>query len=382
VRPYTLEEIIQPYQKYPKTIQDAILLAHTHPAFLALTKATRKVLYALLTRACQHDGRQPIKARIDRLALEAAVSDKTVQRAITLFREIGWLEHAERRSEYGLFCSRVYQFSPALCALVKLPLRRQEAETLPQETKMSDGAVYVDLTFKEDQHQISLKNRQGQPVDLPDALQRASDEFAIRPTGVAKLRGLARAAGHDLAHIVTVARQYLQRAGATGHRAYRYLERMAAQPAQLVDYAARALQVARLTAVQQQVSAANTIAQRCRNKRFVGPAGLVVRVFDTTAEVVQDGVYRTVPYADLHQIHALVEAGMLREAEPGVANAAPPARPMSVSGATAGNPAPGAEPRPASHRARLRAIVDLAKRGAVTAGARRVGPVPGTACPG
>jgi hypothetical protein len=69
VRPHTLEEIIQPHKKYPKTIQNAILLAHTQPTFLALTKCTRKVLYALLTRACQHDGGRPIKARIDRLAV-------------------------------------------------------------------------------------------------------------------------------------------------------------------------------------------------------------------------------------------------------------------------------------------------------------------------
>ncbi|MDB5772826.1 MAG: hypothetical protein JWM42_3200 [Burkholderia sp.] len=381
MRPYTLEEVIQPYKKYPRTIQNAILLAHTHPAFLTLTKCTRKVLYALLTRACQHDGCRPIKARIDRLALEADVSDKTVQRAIAIFRKIGWVEQANRRSEFGLFCSRQYQFSPALCALVRLPVAQQVGEIGPQETEMSDGAIYIDLTFKEDQRQISIKELKGKPVDLPDALQQASDEFLIRPTGIAKLRGIARSAGHELEHIVTVARQYMHRVSASGNRAYRYLESMAVKPAQLVNYQARASQVERLTVLETQAAHAKTLEGRCQNKRFVGPAGLVVRVFETGAELVQDGIYRTVPYADLPRIYALVEEGTLREADPGMqpaanalfnANSKPQPLCVPRSLQPASNPNHGIasasccgtkEKSPVElHLARLRALVGLTKK--------------------
>jgi hypothetical protein len=378
VRPVTLEEVIQPYTKYPKIIQNAILLAHTHPAFLALTRSTRKVLYALLTRASQQDGTQPIKARVDRLAAEAGVSDKTVQRALSFFREIQWMEQVDRRSEFGLFTHRLYRFTPALCDLVRLPVQRREGER-PAETKMSDGAVYVDLTFKEDQRQISIRKHKGKPVELPPALEDAGTEFSIQPTGIAKLRGIARSAGHELEHIIAVAREYLQRAGATGNRAYRYLERMAGKPSQCIDYAARALQARRAAASQAQAVDARTLADRCRNKRFIGPAGLMVRVFENTAEAVQDGVYTSIPYADLHRVHALVQAGTLREAEPGLPagpglfpKVIPPTR---VGGAkplqaapSCGVPGTGlSEPEKptsgrASHLACMRAIVGLRKR--------------------
>ncbi|MDB5795019.1 MAG: hypothetical protein JWR25_1398 [Noviherbaspirillum sp.] len=378
MRPYTLEDIIQPYKKYPKVIQNAILLAHTHPAFLALTRSTRKVLYALLTRASQHDGTLPIKARVDRLAAEAGVSEKTVQRAIASFREIGWLSQAEHRSEFGLFSSRQYCFSPALCELVRLPLTRSTDASLPQETKMSAGAIYVDLTFKEDQRKISVQQFKGKPVDLPDTLRNASQQFAIRATGIAKLRGIARAAGHELEHIIAVARSYLEKAGATGNRAYRYLESMALRPA---DYAGRVLQNERLAAARTKANEEQSEAERCRNKRFTGPAGLVVRVFDNAAEMSRDGVYSTIPYADLPRVYAMVKAGILKEAEPGrplpfPAGHIAAARHDSgkqVKYASANRPAGGLLPqstrssdRPANshlaHLARLRSIVGLGKR--------------------
>lgn len=315
MRAYTLDDVLGPYRGYPKAIQQAILLAHTHPAFLVLTRGTRKVLCALLTRASKDNGMRGMKARVDRLAEEASVSTKTVQRALGALRELGWLAlpDDEGRSEYGVFCSRSYHFTASLCELVRLPCTGQTSAEVTQETKMSDGAVYVDLTFKEDQRKISIEKSKGKPVDLPKELQDAAKEFCIKDTGIALLRGLAHREGHRLESIVAVARAYLRKSGATGHRAFRYLQAMASRPVQLVDYASRAAQAVRLageSAVRESVQA---MEARCRYKQFLGPGGVRVRVFDGTAEVFSNNRYKTVAGKDMEQIFARIRTGWLRE---------------------------------------------------------------------
>lgn len=287
----------------------------------------RKVLCAMLTRACKTDGAVPIKARIDRLAEEANVSTKTVQRAVQAFRELGWLAlHDESgRSPYGVFCARLYHFTYAFCDLVRLPNAATAAKNASsknhpsemqmeaEETKLSDGAVYVDLTFKKDQQEISLKKNKGNPVDLPPELQDAAAEFNIRETGIAALRGIAHEAGHSLQTILTVARAYLLKAGVIGHRAYRYLETMASRPSSEVDYAARAQQTERISAEMAKRKEQLSMRARCRYKRFMGPGGVSVRFFDGLAEVIINGAVRTVTGPDLDQIFAKIESGWLKE---------------------------------------------------------------------
>lgn len=315
MRAYTLEDILGPYRGYPKTIQQAILLAHTHPSFLVLTRSMRKVLCALLTRASKQDGMRALKARVDRLADEAGVSTKTVQRSLATFREFGWLALPDDtgRSEYGVFCSRAYHFTAALCRLVQLPSVEDGQQDIAQETKMSDGAVYVDLTFKEDQRRISLEKSKGKPVDLPEELREASKEFSIRETGMAMLRGIAHQAGHRLECVVAVARDFLRKAGATGHRAFRYLQVMASQPKARVDYAQRARQVAAQVEQAVEKEQGSPLDASYRYKKFVGPGGVQVRVFDGVAEVCIDGNYSTLAGKDLLKVFDRIRSGWLRE---------------------------------------------------------------------
>ena len=217
----SVNDIVEPYQHYPIAIQKAILLVETNPRFLGLTKGMKAVLKTLLTRASQDNGTQPIKARLDRVAVQANVSDKTVQRAMAALRDAGWVHQAsEGRSEWGVFTYRLYRFTKELCDLVSLPTDSKKH----RESEMSGGAVYVDLTFKEGHREILAQKRNQNPnptpVNLPDELMPIV-ALGVKDTGVAKLRGAAYAKGHNLADIFVVASKRLSELKATGGRVYR-----------------------------------------------------------------------------------------------------------------------------------------------------------------
>jgi hypothetical protein len=309
VRAYTLEEVVQPYQHYPKIIQQAILRAHTHPTFLVLTKSMRKVLCALLTRASQKNGLQAIRARNDRLAEEADVSEKTVQRAVATFRQLGWLKPLDsKRSEYGLFTTRQYSFTEALCALVELPFARAKTEdSCTQETEMSAGAVYVDLSYKKDLREISVKNRKDNPIHLPKDLVEIV-EMGVKETGVCKLRGLAHQAGYRLEDIFKLAKARLQTIGATGQRVYRYLLSMIEKQS---DYAGRAAQLERQGGQAKNLAVVKTDADEYRGKRFM-KAGKRVDIFadgDGAIAVLADGSFVTLTKSDMPRLYAEIKAG-------------------------------------------------------------------------
>ncbi|MEC4723720.1 hypothetical protein RY831_31855 [Noviherbaspirillum sp. CPCC 100848] len=309
MRAYTLEDIVQPYQHYPKIIQHAILRAHTHPTFLVLTKSMRKVLCALLTRTSQKNGLQPIKARTDRVAEEADVSEKTVQRAVATFRQLGWLRPLDsKRSEYGLFTTRQYAFTEELCSLVELPHEGSISETnCTQGTEMSTGAIYVDLSYKKDLRKISLKNRESNPITLPQAL-RDIVGMGVKETGVCKLRGLAHQAGYRLEDIFKIAQTRLKAIGATGHRVYRYLLSMIEKRS---DYAERAAQLDRQGEQTQLHQSCKTDADAYRGRRFM-KAGKRVDVFadgDGAIAVLADGSFVTLAKSDMPRLYAEIKAG-------------------------------------------------------------------------
>ena len=299
-------DILKPYQQYPRTIQRAILLVETNPRFLGLTRAMKAVFKALLTRASQHDGTTSINARVDRLALQANVSEKTVQRTLATVRHAGWLEQvSEGRSEWGNFTYRSYRFTIAVCQMLQLPIKGKKV----QETKLSDGAIYVDLSFKRDHAEISKEKRQGKAIDLPAVLQEIA-ALGIKETGVAKLRGMAHNAGHRLEDIWKTGKARIVAIGAIGGRLYRYLQAMIAK---VSDYAARAQQVERCAA-----KAATTVPKLANrafyaHKRFVGKAGTNVRIFDGMAEVVRDGEWiGNIAGLDMEQVYRDIEAGILK----------------------------------------------------------------------
>ncbi|WP_151637868.1 helix-turn-helix domain-containing protein [Noviherbaspirillum aerium] len=309
MRAYTLEDIVQPYQRYPKIIQQAILRAHTHPTFLILTKSMRKVLCALLTRASQKNGSHPIKARIDRVAEEAGVSEKTVQRAVAAFRQLGWMKQLDsKRSEYGLFTTRQYCFTNELCELVELPHEESKpTEMHKQETEMSAGPIYIDLSYKKDLREISIKNRETNPIQLPQELKAIVD-MGVKDTGVCKLRGLAHHAGYRLEDIFKLAQTRLKTIGASGQRVYRYLLSMIQKQS---DYAARAAQLDRQVSQEQTQASHRTDVDEYRGKRFT-KAGKRVDIFadgDGAIAILADGSFVTLAKSDMPRLYAEIRAG-------------------------------------------------------------------------
>lgn len=313
----TVEDIVKPYLHYPKAIQKAILLVETNPRFLGLTRSMKAVLKALLTRASRADGTLPIKARLDLVALQANVSTKTVQRAVSAFRAVGWVgQVSDGRSEYGVYTSRRYQFSADLCRFVGLPTQCQRVAVVPQETTMSDGAIYVDLSFKKDQQEILQQNRLQNPevhqISLPPELHPII-ALGVKDTGVCKLRGLAHDKGYNLADIFTVARKRLADLQASGGRVYRYLAAMIANP-KPSDYAARASQIARSAVDIIVVEQKRSRSAQYAHKRFSAGPGMVVQIHDGIAEVLQDNAWlRNIAGRDMNAVYDAIEKGVLKE---------------------------------------------------------------------
>lgn len=312
----TIDDVLKPYVNYPKTIQQAILLVETHPSFSLLTKSGKKVLKCLLTRANQANGEIPIRARLDIVADTAEVSYKTVQRTIGLLKQIGWISPAsDRRTDWGGFTSLKYQFSTAFCNLVKLPTKEVKTQDSSGETKMSDGGIYIDLSFKEDQRKISFENRKTKPITLPEEL-REIESFGIKETGICKLRGLAYQLGYKLEDIWMVAKSRCTELQLTGNRLYMYLERMIETPS---DYAARASQVIRLIESKSKQASIKERQAKYRFKNFIG-AGVKVRVFEDVAEVVmENGKAALISGQALLEIYTDIENGKLIEQEEYVA---------------------------------------------------------------
>ncbi|BBB70163.1 hypothetical protein UNDYM_5910 (plasmid) [Undibacterium sp. YM2] len=300
----TIHDVIKPYQKYPKVIQQSILRVETHPAFSILTKAGKRVLKCLLTRVNQGNGEIPIRARLDLVAEGADVSYKTVQRTMRILKSLTWLSPVSPgRTDWGTFSSFRYQFSADFCSLVKLPTKSKTINQIEDETILSDGTVYIDLSFKEDQLKISLENKGKNPITLPEEL-REMEKFGIKESGICKLRGLAHTAGYKLEHIWTVARSYCEKFGVNGNRLYLYISKMIQTTS---DYEKRALQILRMDEVTtiSKVEAPNHTQYRFKN--FVG-TGVRVRIFDGIAEVIkQNGDMITVSGNALNKLYKDIE---------------------------------------------------------------------------
>lgn len=317
VHAQTLDDVVRPYRHYPATIQTALLRLETHPTFRSVTRSALKVLKALVTRACATNGVAAIRARLETVAVQADVSTKTVQRAMSAFNQFGWLKPAsDGRSKYGVFTSRRYVFSEEFCALAHLPTAAKPAADLARETEMSCGGIHVDLSLKEDLREIAIKNRkdnpEANPITLPEPLRAMPEETAIKDTGVCKLIGIANRLGHKLQDVYAVAKPHLAAKGAKKGRAYRYLLAMLLNP-KPADYAGRAAQMQRQDEACATAAAIRSTAERARYKRYLAPNGALVRVFDGTAEVTRDGQSQVLAGRQMLALYADIESGKLKE---------------------------------------------------------------------
>lgn len=324
----TLDDIVRPYKHLPKVVQTALLRVETHPTFRALTKSAIKVLKALVTRANAKNALVPIKARVDTVALQADVSTKTAQRAIRTFDQIGWVKAAsDGRSEYGVYCAKRYVFSEDLCSLLMLPTASKPTPIEQAETQMSDGGIH-DLSFKKDQREISLQNRQENHtgIELPATLQAMAQETGIKDTGIAKLRGMAHRLGHKLEDVYLVAKKHLAVIGQNSARAYCYVQAMLANPKR-TDFAAKAAQLARMNAAAEAMAKTVDAWRKYLHKTFSAGPGRTVRILHDCAHVYQDGELVTlIAKRDIDQVINDIEDGKLTEIADRMEGSADPMR--------------------------------------------------------
>lgn len=361
----SLNALISPHQHFPKAIQQALLLAESHPCLTAaMTRGYLRVLKALVTIVDKRDGCAPFTVLPKLLAPKAGVSGKTVQRALGTFRDSGLIEQVgDGRDDTGAFTPRTYHFTDSLARLLGLPIGERSPS---QRTKMS-GDVYINLSLLRDQPEISdessgTSKAEATPITLPAELASLPEELGIKDTGIAKLRGMAHSAGHNLADIVACARARMKQLGAVNGRAFKYLARMIEKPS---DYAGRAAQAGRVAAESEQAARAKELARSCLGKRFVASTGLTYRFLSGgIAEILNGGqIIGTVAGPQMRDLYAMVAAGELTEltasatATVPVASAAPAAqgkRAVSQLGAllatmkknsTSSTPAAGTSPR-------------------------------------
>jgi len=345
----TISELIEPFAHYPKAVQQAILLVDSHPSIsLILTRATSRVLKSIVSRCNKEDGCAPVYARAPNLAKEADCDARTVTRALKALSELGWIEKlGDGRDDGGKYRHLEVRLTETLAKLLRLPVEGKRAH----RTEMSDGPYigFYQSVFTEDYPGTSEQKPQPQnptppaaatgerpPISLPPELSAAGEQLDISPKGIAKLRGEACRAGYNLAHIVTCARQYLLNVGIKNGRAFRYLQKMIAQPS--VDYAARAEQAGR-EAVQGDLEGRVTaVAQKLAGRAYRERDGHTYRFrADGRVEILNGGTFLGfLPMDQVEDVAKRLEAAIAKgsQAQP----AAPgPSKPASSSSAIQGH---------------------------------------------
>ncbi|MET3135247.1 hypothetical protein AAKU55_005555 [Oxalobacteraceae bacterium GrIS 1.11] len=305
----TLEELMAPYAHLPMTVQDALLRLETHPAFRILSDTTHRILKALLTRADKRDGRKPITARNDRLAVEAYCSTKSVKRAIDQFYALGWLHAAsDGRDQNGKYSKREYLFGAGLIELVRLPVPCHLEQLRPDALGLPDNRT-SEPDFRAEQRMDAMANSDSAPrqIILPVELKAMAETHGISESGVCMLRGLAHKHGYRLQDVYGAIAHHMVTLGLRATRAFNYYRRCILNPKK-TDYAGKAAQMDRLA--QDAVQGARKRSHA--GKRFTGAGGIFVKIFDGWAEIVKgDGTISQVVGTDLAELYDQIERGQL-----------------------------------------------------------------------
>ena len=139
------------------------------------------------------------------------------------------------------------------------------------------------------------KNHPPEPSKIPEDL-KLLEESEVSPGGIFGLMGEATAKGHRLGDIVAVKGERLR--GMRGGGLRNYLRKCIYGP---TDWRGRA------QALREKVR-----PQRYAHRRYTGPGGLMVQVFDHAADILRDGVWvQTIAGRGMQQLYDHIEAGKL-----------------------------------------------------------------------
>lgn len=211
----------------------------------------------------------------------------------TVYRHLGALEHAglierleqERKSRNGRFAVARLRLTRKGAVLLGLAVDNSASPS----PVLQAGHTLTEPTLSRNQPPVG-------PGKIPEDLTILASKGVSR-RGIFALMGKATKHGKRLSDIVAAKGEALR--ARQGGRLFAYLEALAEGP---TCFAAKA------AAIRQQVRVASY-----RNRRYAGPGGLVVRVFDGIAEVMRDGVWlENVPAKHMPKVYADIDSGRLK----------------------------------------------------------------------
>lgn len=126
--------------RYPYTILLAISAVDSQPIFKRIPASHTNILRRLIKKVSATNGQQPIFCKRETLANESGCSLPTIYRALTRFEQEGWIER-DWQACVGLRGSESHiTFSESLCALLQLPVIKEETEDLLEEEEAENPA--------------------------------------------------------------------------------------------------------------------------------------------------------------------------------------------------------------------------------------------------
>jgi hypothetical protein len=315
------------FQDYPAIIRPYLVKAHTHPILRnAFTKAGMRVLIDILSRAPIADLRRSIKVRLGNVAKATQTSEKTVQRVLDALLAHGWVaraHHCDGRNWLGRFCAKEYVVKNELREMIGLPIEQQmsDGENLNRsnsrylstnsvdnsvnKTEMSDG-VYVNKDVKDDlkeaftKENLKPETRAAIEGGIPHDLISLQTDLKLSKGGICALMALAKKFGKRLQDIWAAKKETIIKSGATAGRAYRYLMKLI----QNVSLGKKFFPCGNTSLDKNDV-------RLFWYKRYIGPCGEIVKIFDGIAEVSKFGEYKTIPSAAMAPIYEGIRAGKL-----------------------------------------------------------------------
>lgn len=296
-----VNNLITTYQAYPSAIRPHLLKADTNLFLRDLfTKSGMRILIDILGRTPIHDKSLPIHFRVDRVAASIGISEKTVQRVLSVLMTNKWLlrpSDCDGRNFRGRFSYRKFIVGNELREIMGLSTEKT-VDNLSTATKMSDG-VYVNEK-KAFLKEASLKEKKN---GLPGDLVEMQESLGLIKNGVCALMNLAKRHGKWLQDVWALKKKSILNAGVTGYRAFAYVKSLIL-----------ARDVFKRGPNTQSATRAKKDGRQYWHKRFFDKDGLLVKIFDGTAEIYRGSVYISyVCQSDMSPIYEAIKTGRLQE---------------------------------------------------------------------
>ncbi len=310
------------------------MAADSNPTLKSIfTKDGLRILIDILSRAPIADSSLAIKLRVDRVAQDVGTSEKTVQRVLRRLEAMSWLTRNpedDGRNYRGRFSGREFLVGNELRQLLGLPINEKfpqvqqlsdgeiqkvsnstglstkSVDNLPKTTQMSDG-IEVNV-LKEDLKEAFSEKTENQKTGLPDDLLPLQEALNLSKGGICALMALAKKYGKRLQDIWQAKKTTILKAGVTQGRAFYYFKA-------LILAATHFKNDKNVSLGKKFFPDGNLLNddRRFWHKRYRGANGVLVKIFDGTAEVSINRDYRFVPAAQMGAIYEAIDNGKLNE---------------------------------------------------------------------